>query len=124
MRRLAAPCRAAGAWGGWLLVRRPPREPHMEGRSLAPLALHRDLAAEQVAEALAQDETQAGGAFLAEPHGVPLRERLEDVLALLLGDADTFVRHRELDPVAAVFREGPGAQLDLPAVGEAIGVRE
>ena len=96
-----------------------------ERRALSELARHADVAAEQVDQLPGDGEAQTGPAVLARLEGVDLREGLEDVLDLLLGDAETGVLHGDAQTEPALFLAGDdGVNRDVALLGVLDGVAE
>ena len=68
-----------------------PRQPDGEGRALARLAFHRDVATHHAAKMPADGETKPGTAVFARGRGRGLRKLLKQLAHLLFGHADSGV---------------------------------
>src|SRR5437764_75580 len=112
-----------GKWGADVSsaperTRRPhslrPRERDRERRAFADAALHLDMAAVHLDEALDQREAEAGSARVRAAC-VDLLEVVEDPVLIFAADADPVVAHFDA-PVAVVLRADDRDLLPLRAV--------
>jgi hypothetical protein len=85
-----------------LVALHDPRQADREGRALARLAFHRDVAAHQAAEMPADGKAKAGAAVFAGGRGVGLRKFLEQPTHLLFGHADPGIGDGNHDRIAAI----------------------
>ena len=91
----------------------------MKGRTLAELAVDPDAPAHQLAQALADGQTEPGAAVPARRRGVDLTERFEETVEPLGRDAHARVADREVElPPSALERRRVHGDANLPGVGE------
>src|SRR5262245_53570087 len=93
-----------------------------EGRALARLAFHRDVAAHQAAEMPADRKPEAGAAVFAAGRGIRLRKFLEQPPHLLFGHADPAVGDGNGDPLATLELLRPRSDGDGTVFRELVGI--
>ena len=111
-RRLPASCGwGACQAGGALAAAALGQNGEMEGGAFAGVALDPDLAAQQLGQAFADGQAQAGAAVVARGGGIHLLEGLEQPVLPVQRDADAGVAHREMKQPLFGMAEEIGVRL-------------
>src|SRR5215510_5205819 len=72
------------------------RQRHRKNRSFTYLALNTDLSTQKICELLDNGESQARAAIFLDDRGISLMKPLEDLIQILLFDANSGVRDGQL----------------------------
>src|SRR5215831_8473154 len=104
-------------------ARRVARQTHREHRALARFACHGHVATHHARELASDGKAEPSTAVATRRQGIGLGEILKQFRLLFGGHADTGIRNRKLDPVAAV-RHLAHPQRDLAIFRELAGIAQ